>query len=221
MGGPTVATYYISAQTGPCLHLLTLTRTHSRTHMHTQGGTPMMRRSTNLPMDSTLYACIHTWPLRYIHKHIQWVLSRATPQARDERTFCCLQRSHGCILLSAGARTNWHICKGWICTVDYLSFSDSFLTFQMVTKEEGDDISFSLLREWHTAASLSFLVKRLPHIIKGNTLAWYTECVWWATVMSYLFIMRHIDVLLTTNQLWVLFKICNTVQEPYRQIGLC
>lgn len=164
-----------------------------------------MSRGTKTPVVVRRSRSIHTWPLAHIHKHLWWVLSTAAPAAWDERTFCCLQRSHGCILLSAGARTNGHICKGWIRTVDYLSFSDSFLTFQLVTKEDEDDISFSLLRDWHAALTLSLLMQRLPHIVKVNTPACYITYLWrTATLFLYMYNVLYGCIIVRESALCVM-----------------
>lgn len=139
---------------------------------------------------------------------------RSCPQAWDRRAFCCLKRSHSCILLCAGTRTNWHICKGWVCTVDCLSFSDYFLTFQPVTKEE--DIFFPPSSESGTQLlHFSFLMQCLPHIVKGIMPAWCTLHVRWPCSNFY---TCCIDVLLTKTQLYKLLKICKAVRTPHRQI---
>lgn len=90
------------------------------------------------------------------------------------------QRSLGCILFSVGTRTNWHICKGWIRTVDYLSFSDSWHFSWPWSRPKM--ISFSLLRDHHSSATL-FNVVACPY--------------------------NHIDVFFITNEL-VIIKLCKS-----------
>lgn len=99
---------------------------------------------------------------------------------RPEMRQLFLQRSLGCIWFSVGTRTNWHICKGWIRTVDYLSFSDSW-HFSW-PRSRPKIISFSLLRDHHISATL-FNVAACPY--------------------------NHIDVFFITNEL-VIRKLCKS-----------